>query len=139
MCGMLCEQQPRDGVGAQVLDAGGRRQLHQRVVVGVEGQRDEGLEAAGLVLQRAQPQHVVDPLLERLDGAVEHRAVRAQAHPVGGAVHLQPLVGRALVVADLLAHARGEDLGAAARAANPARPRAAGVSTSSIGHAVAAW
>ena len=73
------------------------------------------LEPAGLVLQRAQPQQVVDALLDGLDGAVEHRAVRAQAHAVRGAVHLQPLVAGALVVADLLAHARREDLGAAAR------------------------
>jgi hypothetical protein len=33
---------------------------------------------------------------------------------VRGAVHVQPFVARALVVADLLAHARREDLGAAA-------------------------
>jgi len=72
----------------------------------VKREGDEGLEAARLGLQRAQAQHVIDALLDGLDRPVEHRAVRAQPEPVGRAVHLEPLVGRALVVAQLLAHAR---------------------------------
>ena len=62
----------------------------------------------------ARAQHVVDALLERLDVAVEHRHVRAHAragaHPVDG----EPAIAVALVVADLPAHALGEDLCAAA-------------------------
>ena len=120
----VVEQEPRHRVGAQVLDAGRPRQLHEGVVVGVKRQRNEGLKAARLVLQRAQAQHVVDPLLGRLDVAVEHGAVRAQPHLVGHPVNLQPLVGVALVVADLLPHAGREDLGAAAgERIEPRRPQ----------------
>ena len=92
----------------------GRRQLLHPVVVGMERERNERLEAAGLVLQRAGAQHVVDAFLGGLDVAVEHRHVRAHAEPVGEPVNGQVAVGVRLVVADLGAHALGEDLGAAA-------------------------
>ena len=81
----------------------------------MERQRDERLEPAGLVLQRARPQHVIDALFGRLDVPVEHRHVGAQAEPVRGPVDLEVPLGAALVVGDLPAHALGEDLGAAAR------------------------
>ena len=42
-------------------------------------ERDERLEAAGLVLQRAHLHQVIDALLHRLDVAVEHRDVGAHA------------------------------------------------------------
>ena len=80
----------------------------------MERQRDERLEPAGVVLQRARAQHVIDALLERLDVAVEHRDVRAHAEPVREAMDREVAIGAALVVADLPAHALGEDLGAAA-------------------------
>ena len=67
------------------------------------------------ILEVPQPGHVVDPLGQRLDVAVEHGGVRLEPQPVGGAVHLEPLLGGGLVVADLPAHPRGEDLGPAAR------------------------
>jgi hypothetical protein len=57
---------------------------------------------------------VVDPLLHRLDVPVEHRHVRAQPEPVREAVDVQIAIGAALVAADLLPHALGKDLGAAA-------------------------
>ena len=75
-----------------------------------------------LVLQRAQAQHVIDAMLERLDVPVEHRRVRAHAHAVRDAVHLEVLVGGRLVVRDARAHVRVEDLGAAAgQAVEPRR------------------
>ena len=77
-------------------------------------ERDERLEAARLVLQRARPQHVVDALLARLDVPVQHRDVRAHAEAMGRAMDLEIALGAALVVRDLPAHALGEDLGAAA-------------------------
>ena len=83
-------------------------------VLGMERQRDEGEEAARVVLQLAQAQQVVDPLLVVLDVVVEHRAVRRHAHAVGQAMHLEPLLGRLLARRDELAHAVGEHLGAAA-------------------------
>ena len=84
------------------------------VVLGVVGERDEGVEAAGLVLQRAQAQQVVHLVLRPLDVAVEHGAVALDPHAVGDAVDLDPLVGVQLAVADDLPHFRMEDLGAAA-------------------------
>ena len=84
-------------------------------------QRDERLEAAGLVLQRAGAQHVIDALLVRLDVAVQHRDVRLHAQAVRRAVDRQPPVGVRLVVADLLPHALGEHFGAAARQRREAR------------------
>ena len=83
-------------------------------VLGMEGERDEGEEAAGLVLLLAQPQEVVDPLLVRLDVAVEHRAVRRDAEPVRRVVREEPEVRVLLARRDQPAHAVGEDLGAAA-------------------------
>jgi hypothetical protein len=44
-------------------------------VVGVEGERDEALETAGLILQFAQRDQMIDPLLGSLDMTLEHRAV----------------------------------------------------------------
>ena len=41
-------------------------------------ERDERLESAGLVLQRARAHHVIDALFHRLDVPVEHRDVGAQ-------------------------------------------------------------
>ena len=70
---------------------------------------------AGLVLQRADAQHVIDALVDRFDVAVEHRDVGAHAEAVRRAMDLQVAVGAALVVADLAAHPLGEDLRAAAR------------------------
>jgi hypothetical protein len=58
---------------------------------------------------------VVDALLGRLDVAVQHGAVRAQAGAVHRARDRQPLLARDLEVVALAMHALGEDLGAAAR------------------------
>ena len=62
----------------------------------------------------ARPQHVIDALLVGLDVAVEHRHVRPHAELVRDAVDGEVAVGVRLVVRDLLAHARREDLGSAA-------------------------
>ena len=80
----------------------------------MEAQRDEDLEAAGLVLQLAQPQHVVDAVPRLLDVAVEHRRRRAQALLVREPVDARPVLPVRLVVDDLLADVPVEDLGAAA-------------------------
>ena len=99
----------------QRVGRGRGRQLPHLVVVGVERERDERLEAARLVLQGPGPQHVVDPLLGRLDVPVEHRHVRAHAEPMRGPVNVQIALGAALVVTDLAADAFREHLGPAPR------------------------
>ncbi len=78
----------------------------------MEGERDEGLKAAGLVLERAQAEQVVYAVIEGLDVPVEHRGVRPDAEAMGDAVDLDPLVGGGLVVRDPRADFRVEDLGA---------------------------
>ena len=55
----------------------------EAVAVVLERPRDEGAEAARLVLQLADPAHVLDPLGERLDVAVHHRRRRRHARAGG--------------------------------------------------------
>jgi hypothetical protein len=81
----------------------------------VEGERDERLESAGLVLQRPCAQHVIDAFFRRLDVPVQHRHIRPHPEAVSPAVSVEISVGSALVVADLLPNPLGEDFGAAAR------------------------
>jgi hypothetical protein len=92
-------------------------------VLRVEGERDEREEAARPVLLVAQPEHVLDPLLVRLDVPVEQRAVRRDPHPVRRVVRQEPEVRMLLAGGDERAHAVGEDL----RAAAGERPEARGV------------
>ena len=112
----VVEQQPRDRDHLQVV--GARREAEaaplEDGVLGMERERDEGEEAVGLVLLLAQAQQVVDALLVGLDVAVEHRALRRDPHLVRGVVDVEPLVGMLLARRDQVAHAVGEDLGAAA-------------------------
>ncbi len=68
----------------------GRRMCVEPGVGRVERERDEALEAAGLVLQLAQADEVVDALLGGLDVAVEHRAVGLEAEAVDRAGDLEP-------------------------------------------------
>src|SRR5579884_2192075 len=91
----VVEQEPRDGDHLHVVGAGreAKAAALEDGVLGVEGERDEGEEAAGAILLLAQPQQVVDPLLVGLDVAVEHRALRRDPEPVRGVVYVEPLVG----------------------------------------------
>ena len=79
----VVEHQAADGDLLDVEHAGGFRQMLQRRVVGMERQRDEGLEAAGFVLQRAQLEQVVDAVFVVFDVAVEHGRVRFQSDLMG--------------------------------------------------------
>ena len=81
---------------------------------GMEGERDEGLEAAGFVLQLAEADQVVDAVVGLFDVAVEHRAVGAEAELVGGAVDFEPAAGVGFVFADLVADFGMEDFRPAA-------------------------
>ncbi len=75
-----------------IVEAGGFGDVLERRVVGMEGQRDEGDEAVGFVLQGAQFHQVIDAVLVVFDVAVEHGAVGVQAELVGGAGGFDPLV-----------------------------------------------
>ena len=74
----IVEHQAADGDLPDVEHAGGLRQMLQRRVVRMKCQRNEGLEAAGLVLQRAQLQQVIDAIFVVLHVAVEHGGVGSQ-------------------------------------------------------------
>ena len=60
-------------------------------VLGLVAPGDERREPAGLVLQLAQPEQVLEPLLERLDRAVHHRRRRAQAGVMRVAHHVRAI------------------------------------------------
>ena len=110
----LSSTMPRRRQRAQVLDAGGLAAA-KLGVLRLVAPGDERREPARLVLQIAQPEHVLQPLLERLDRAVHHRRRRPQPGAVGVAHDVEPLVGGGLAVAvEQLAHAVDQDLGAAA-------------------------
>src|SRR5271157_4908663 len=81
----------------------------------MEGQGDERLEPPRLVLKLTQADQVIDPVQGLVDMAVEHGRVRMQPQPVGRAVDVEPLLGRGLGAADLLANLGMEDLGSATR------------------------
>ena len=79
----------------------------------LKAQRDEDYEAAGLVLEFAQSQDVIDPVPWLLDVAVEHRARSLEAFGVRDAVDARPVFPVRLVVDDLLSDLPVEDLRAA--------------------------
>ena len=58
-----------------VEHAGGLGQMLKRGVVGVERQGNEGLEAAGFILQGAQLQQMVDPIFVSFDVTIQHRRI----------------------------------------------------------------
>src|SRR5688500_19577650 len=91
-------------------------------MLGLVAPRDERGEAAGLILELAQSEHVLDALLLRLHRAVHHRRRRAEAGTVRLAHDAEPFVGRGLAVAvQQSADAIDEDLGPTA--GNAVEPR----------------
>ena len=80
----------------------------------MERERNEGLEAASLVLQGAQLQQVIHSVGVVFDVSVQHRRIRFEAQPVRRARGFQPFFAIDLVIADDRPHARSENLRAAA-------------------------
>ena len=111
----VVEGEPRHRDLAQIVGRRGARDLLEIGVVGVKRQRDESLESAGLVLQRAQTQQMIRLLLRGLDVAVEHRAVGLQAGAVRRARDLEPARRADFEWEEELVHSLREDLGAAPR------------------------
>ena len=110
----VVEDDARDRERAQVVEAG-RLAAGELGVLGLIAPRDERGEAAGLVLQRAQPQQVLEALLVGLDRPVHHRRRRPQAGAMRVPHDVEPFVGRRLAVAvQPLADAVDENFGAAA-------------------------
>ncbi len=129
----VVEHQPRDGEHLQIVGAGRvppAAALEDRVL-GVERERDEGEEAAGLVLLVAQPQQVVDPLLVGLDVAVEHRAVGRDAEAMRGVVRLEPVVRVLLAGGDRACRTRSAKISAPPPGSEPSPASCSSRSTSS--------
>src|SRR3954471_9824582 len=80
----------------------------------MESQRNECLEAAGLVLQRAQLHQVINTVFVILDVTVEHGRVRTEPELVSHARRIEPLLTVQLVVTDDSTHAVGKYFCAAA-------------------------
>src|ERR1700693_2764063 len=115
----VVEEEPADGEIAEVIEAGRRRSLSTEldsklVVVGVISERNVGEEAVGFVLEIAKHREMLDAVLNGLDVSVKHRAVRSNPKAVRGAMDIDPVLGRELLVGDRHAHALAEDFGSAA-------------------------
>ena len=119
--GEVVEHQPADRHGLEVEQAARLGQMSEPGVVRMEGQGNESLEAAGLVLQGAQAAEVIDAVARLFDVAVKHRRIGAQAELVGLTVNANPGLAVGLVLADLVAHFGMKDLSPAAGQAAQAR------------------
>ena len=103
----IVEHQAADRHDLQVHQSGRLWDVGHLRVIGVERQRDKGLEPAGLGLKLAQADQVVDAVVRLVDMAVEHGRVRMQAESVRRAMNIQPALSRGLRAADLLANLVG--------------------------------
>jgi hypothetical protein len=88
--GEIVEHETSDRHLSQILGGRGLGKMRQTGVLGMEGERDEGHEAARLVLGFAQEQHVVDALLQRLHMSVEHGRVRPEPKTMCGLGDVDP-------------------------------------------------
>src|ERR1017187_7296059 len=89
----VVEHEAADRDLLDIQHAGGFWQVLQGRVIGMESQRDESLEAAGFVLQRAQFEQMIDAVFVVFDMAVEHGCVGLQPDLVGDSRSVEPLVG----------------------------------------------
>jgi len=87
----VVQEQTTNGQSLEVVHPRGRRQVGESAVRGLEGQRDERLEAPRRILRLAESQHMVHPVNVRLHVAVQHGGIRPEAEPVGRPVDRQPL------------------------------------------------
>ena len=117
----VVEHEPADRHRPQAQRRRRLGEVGQPRVVGMEGERNESLEAAGLVLEFAEPQEVISAMEGVFDVAVEHGGVAPQAEFVGRAVDRKPLLRVGLVFADLVTNLGMKDFGAAAGEAAEAR------------------
>src|SRR5581483_6118578 len=99
----------------QVQESRGGRNVLQGSVSRMKRQRNKCLKTLGIVLQRAQPQQVIDAIFLILDVAVQHGAIGFQPELVRGAGYFQPLVSVDLVIANNTPYAVMENLRAASR------------------------
>ena len=100
----IVEVKPCDGDRAQHVKPVRRMLDRDPVVVRLVRQRNEASEAAGFVLQLAQPPHMVDAIRKRLEVAEQHRASTPAAELVPHAVDVKVLLRRLLAARDPVAN-----------------------------------
>ena len=103
------------GQHPQVLGHGNLADFRHAVAEIAVFERDEGVEAARLVLLAAQPVEVVDAVFDTLDMAVEDRGVGRDPQPVCSSMHLEPLYGRTFIGTDSGTQLLVENFGTPAR------------------------
>src|SRR5882757_440565 len=79
----------------------------------LECKRNKSSKPAGVILQLTQLAQMIGPMRKRFDLSVKHRACAAAAHRMPCAMHVEPFRGGFLAPANLIAHDRVENLGAA--------------------------
>ena len=117
MCGKLSSIRRETAIVFRSSIPRRRRQMRVERVLRMKRQRDETLEAAGLVLQFAQSDQMIHAFFERLDVTVKHRRVRTNSHLVDSPRDFQPSLSRNLVSGDQRPRAFREDFSAASRTA----------------------
>jgi hypothetical protein len=110
----VVQHQAADRDRPQVHDRRGLFDVRKARVVRMEGERNEDLEAAGLVLQLPESDQVVDAMERVFHVPVKHRAVGLQAQMMRRTMNVEPLAGIGLVLAELAADLRMENLRPAA-------------------------
>ena len=111
--------------GLEIVKSGRVGRLRDLRVLGVEAQGDECLETSGPVLELAEPQEMVHPVLDRLDMSIEHRRVGLESDAMGRFHYVEPAVAADLFGAQRIADAGIEDFRARRRAMSQDRPREA--------------
>ena len=95
--GEVVEKKPGRGHRSEVLDGGGLP-LGEPRLARLQRERNEREEPRAFVLRVPQAEHVRNPLLVRLDVAVEQGRVRGNPHPVRDSVNFEPPLGAHLVL-----------------------------------------
>ena len=90
MCGKLSSSRRPTAIW-NVRHAGGLGQVAQCRMVRMEAERDKGLESAGLILQLAQLEKVIDAVFVVLNVAIQHRGIGAQTGLVCQSRGVEPL------------------------------------------------
>ena len=107
----VIEEQSRDGLGFQVLERAGRRDVAHLGIFGLKCPADEGGKALGLVLKASESLEVLDTFCEGF-GVSEHHRCRADAtHFMPDSHDIEPIVGHHFAAGDCRADSVDEDFG----------------------------
>src|SRR5436190_19166694 len=109
----VIEVNATDGKIAKLLERRSRFDVSEHGCLRFKSKRNESGKAPCFILQFAQLPQVVDPLWQRLNVSIEHRASAAATHIVPGPMNIQPFRGAFFAVTNLITHRRIENFGPA--------------------------